>query len=112
MFRFNNPDALLLALLVLAAYALTRALEAGSTRWLALAGSVPGFAFLTKELEAFLVLPAFALVYLVAAPVPLRRRAWQLARAGGALVLSAGWWAALVEPWPGATRPCIGGPTD
>ncbi len=112
MFRFNNPDALLVLLLVVAGYALTRALEAGSTRWLALAGSVVGFAFLTKELEAFLVLPAFALVYLVAAPVPLRRRVWQLAVAGGALVLSAGWWVALVELWPASSRPYIGGSTD
>ena len=112
MFRFNNPDALLVLLLVLAAWALTRALEAGSTRWLALAGSVLGFAFLTKELQAFVVLPAFALVYLVAAPVPLRRRVWQLVVAGGALVLSAGWWVALVELWPASSRPYIGGSTD
>jgi 4-amino-4-deoxy-L-arabinose transferase-like glycosyltransferase len=112
MFRFNNPDALLVLLLVAAAYAHTRALEVGSTRWLAVAGCVLGFAFLTKELEAFLVLPPFALAYLVAAPVSLRRRVWQLAIAGGALVLSAGWWVALVELWPAASRPYIGGSTD
>jgi len=35
MFRFNNPDALLVLLLVLGAYAVTRALERGSARWLA-----------------------------------------------------------------------------
>jgi 4-amino-4-deoxy-L-arabinose transferase-like glycosyltransferase len=75
---------------VAGAYCLTRALESGSTRWLALAGSALGFAFLTKELQAFLVLPAFALVYLTAAPVPVRRRLWQLAVAGAALVASAG----------------------
>src|SRR5438270_5667793 len=79
MFRFNKPDALLVLLLVAAAYALTRALEDGSTRWIAFTGAVMGFAFLTKELQAFLVLPAFALAYLVAAPVPVRRRLWQLA---------------------------------
>lgn len=112
MFRFNNPDALLVLLMVVAGYALTRALEVGSTRWLALAGSALGFAFLTKELQAFLVLPAFALVYLVAAPVPLRRRIWQVAVAGGALVASAGWWVALVELWPASSRPYIGGSTD
>ncbi len=112
MFRFNNPDALLVLLLVLAAYALTRALEGGSTQWLALTGSVLGFAFLTKELEAFLVLPAFALVYLTAAPVTLRRRIWQLAVAGVALLVSAGWWVALVELWPSSSRPYIGGSAD
>ncbi len=111
MFRFNNPDALLVLLLVAGAYALTRALENGSTRWLAFTGGLIGFAFLTKELEAFLVLPAFALAYLVAAPVRLRRRLWQLCVAGGALVLSGGWWVALVELWPAASRPYVGGST-
>lgn len=112
MFRFNNPDALLVLLLVAAAYALTRALETGSGRWLALVGALLGFAFLTKELQAFLVLPAFALSYLVAAPVALRRRAGQLALAGGALLVSAGWWVALVELWPASARPYIGGSTN
>ena len=37
MFRFNNPDALLVLLLVAAAYAMIRALEDGRTRWLVLA---------------------------------------------------------------------------
>jgi 4-amino-4-deoxy-L-arabinose transferase-like glycosyltransferase len=112
MFRFNNPDALLVLLLVASAYALTRALEAGSSKWLALVGCLLGFAFLTKELQAFLVLPAFALVYLVAAPVPLRKRARQLMLAGGALIVSAGWWVALVELWPASARPYIGGSTN
>jgi 4-amino-4-deoxy-L-arabinose transferase-like glycosyltransferase len=112
MFRFNNPDALLVLLLVAAAYALTRALEAGSARWLVLVGGLLGVAFLTKELQAFLVLPAFALAYAVAAPVPLRRRLQQLALAGGAMLVCAGWWVALVELWPASARPYIGGSTD
>ena len=51
-------------------------------------------------LQAFLVVPVFALVYLVAAPTPLRRRLWHLLLAGVALVVSAGWWVAIVELWP------------
>ncbi|MDQ1496251.1 MAG: hypothetical protein QOG69_2734, partial [Actinomycetota bacterium] len=43
MFRFNNPDALLVLLLTTAAYAVTRALEGASTRWLVLSGSLVGF---------------------------------------------------------------------
>ena len=68
MFRFNNPDALLVLLLALAAWAVTRALEHAGTRWLTLAAAFVGFAFITKMLQAFLVLPVFVLVYLVAAP--------------------------------------------
>ena len=74
MFRFNNPDALLVLLLVAAAYCLTRALERAGTRWVVAAGTMIGFAFLAKMMQAFLVLPAFALVYVVAAPTGLRRR--------------------------------------
>src|SRR5260221_7959808 len=47
MFRFNNPDALLTFLLTLAVYAVLRAQENGSTRWLVGAGVCIGFAFLT-----------------------------------------------------------------
>jgi 4-amino-4-deoxy-L-arabinose transferase-like glycosyltransferase len=112
MFRYNNPDALLVLLLVSAAYALTRALERASTLWLALAGVAIGFGFLTKMLQAFLVLPAFALVYLVAAPTGLRRRIGQVLLAGLAIVLSAGWWVAAVALTPASSRPYVGGSTN
>ena len=109
MFRFNNPDALLVLLLTAAAYTTVRATEKASTRWLVATGVLVGFAFLTKSLQAFLPLPAFALVYLVAAPTTFRRRILDLLAAGLALVVSAGWWIALVELWPTSSRPYIGG---
>lgn len=112
MFRFDNPDALLVLLMVAAAYAVVRAVEGASTRWLVLAGVAIGFAFLTKMLQGFLVLPAFVLVYLVAAPTTLRRRLVQLLAAAAAVVVSAGWWVAIVELWPASSRPYIGGSTD
>ncbi|MEV5560582.1 glycosyltransferase family 39 protein [Nonomuraea wenchangensis] len=90
MFRFNNPDALLVLLLTAAGYCVVRAQERGATRWLVLAGAAIGFAFLAKMLQAFLVLPGFVLVYLVTAPVPVRRRIGQLLAAGAALVAAAG----------------------
>lgn len=109
MFRFNNPDALLVLLLVGAAYATLRAVEAARTRWLLLAAALVGFGFLTKMLQAFLVLPAFAAVWLLAAPVGIWRRLRDLALAGVALVVSAGWWVLVVELWPADARPYIGG---
>jgi 4-amino-4-deoxy-L-arabinose transferase-like glycosyltransferase len=109
MFRFNNPDALLTLLLTLGAYATVRALERGRTAWLLLAATSVGFGFLTKMLQAFLVVPAFALVYLVAAPAPPRRRLGQLLLAGVALLVSSGWWVAIVELIPASARPYIGG---
>ena len=109
MFRFNNPDALLVLLLVAGAYACVRALEGGATGWLVLAGACVGFGFLAKQLQALLVVPAFALVYLAAAPGSLARRLGQLAAAGAAMVAAAGWWVAIVELVPASARPYIGG---
>ena len=112
MFRFNNPDALLVLLLVVAAYCMVRAIETASTRWMVLVGCVLGFAFLTKMLQAFLVVPGLALAFLVAAPVGLWRRLGALAAGAAAMVVSAGWYLALVELWPASARPYIGGSTD
>jgi len=109
MFRYDNPDALLVLLLVASAYAMVRGLEDGRTRWLVLAGTLVGFGFLTKMLQAVLVLPGFALVYLYAAPVPMRRRITQVLAGGLATVVSAGWWVAVVALLPASDRPYIGG---
>jgi 4-amino-4-deoxy-L-arabinose transferase-like glycosyltransferase len=111
MFRFNNPDALLTLLMIAGAYFVVRATEKASPRWLALAGVALGFAFLTKMLQGFLVLPAFALTYLVAAPTSLGKRLLHLAGAAVSLIVSAGWFVALVEVWPADSRPYIGGST-
>ncbi|MTE15378.1 ArnT family glycosyltransferase [Nocardia aurantiaca] len=119
MFRFNNPDALMLLLLVAAAYCTVRAIDArgerfwsGSTGWLVGAGVLMGFGFLAKMMQAFLVLPGLTLVVLVAGAGGWRTRTTQLVSAGVALVLSAGWYVALVEWWPAGSRPYIGGSTS
>ncbi|HEX4429237.1 MAG TPA: glycosyltransferase family 39 protein [Frankiaceae bacterium] len=112
MFRFDNPDALLVLLMVAGAYAMTRAIEGARLRWMLLAGSALGFAFLTKDLQAFLPLPAFALAYLVAAPTSVGKRIGHVLAGGAALVVSAGWWVAAVELWPKSSRPYVGGSTN
>jgi 4-amino-4-deoxy-L-arabinose transferase-like glycosyltransferase len=112
MFRFNNPDALLVLLLVAAAYAVVRALERGRTAWLVAAATLVGFGFLTKMLQSLLVVPAFAIVYLLAAPTSLRRRIWQLLVAGVALIVASLWWVVVVMMIPASSRPYIGGSTN
>jgi 4-amino-4-deoxy-L-arabinose transferase-like glycosyltransferase len=112
MFRYNLPDPLLVLLLVAAAYATVRAVERASLPWLLLAGTCVGFAFLTKMMQGFLTLPALALVYLVAAPTTLGRRIAHVAAAGVAVVVSTGWYVALVSLWPASDRPYIAGSTD
>ncbi|MGW4246801.1 glycosyltransferase family 39 protein [Nocardia sp. NPDC004722] len=119
IFRFDNPDALLVLLLVAAAYCTVRAIQAtgdrvwsASTGWLALAGLAVGFGFLTKMMQAFLILPGLGLAFLLAAKGPLRQRISALTLACVAVVVSAGWFIALVELWPADSRPYIGGSTD
>jgi 4-amino-4-deoxy-L-arabinose transferase-like glycosyltransferase len=111
IFRYNNPDALLTLLLVSAVWALSRGLDAGRVRWGVAAGVLVGLAFLTKYLQAYLVLPALAAVWLIAAPVSFQRRLAGLFAAGLAVAVSSGWWVAIVELIPAADRPFIGGST-
>lgn len=112
MFRYNNPDALLVLLLVVAAYCMVRATQRASLRWVALSGCAVGFAFLTKMLQAFLVVPALSLVFLVAAPMTFWKRIGALLIALVAAVVSAGWYIALVSLWPAEARPYIAGSSD
>ncbi|MED1202753.1 glycosyltransferase family 39 protein [Heyndrickxia acidicola] len=108
MFRFNNPDALLILLLTGSAYFFTRALEEGKTKWLVWASVLIGFGFLTKMLAAFFVIPVFVVVYLLFAPVSVSRRVLQMVISAISVVVSAGWWVAIVQLIPAANRPYIG----
>jgi 4-amino-4-deoxy-L-arabinose transferase-like glycosyltransferase len=114
MFRFNNPDALLILLLVAGAWAVTRAIDSvkHSARWMALAGFLVGFGFLTKMLQAFIVLPAFGLAYLIAGKPALGKRVVHSVVALGTMIVGAGWWIAIVELVPASARPYIGGSTN
>ena len=112
MFRFNNPDALLVLLMTAAAYTLVRAIENGRTKWLMFTGLLLGFAFLAKMLQAFLVVPGFAVAYLWAGPPRLGRRIWQTVLMGAGIIVGAGWWILAAELTPAADRPYFGGSTN
>lgn len=112
MFRFNNPDALLVFLMIAAVWALLRAIDDGRTRWLLLVGALVGFGFLTKQLQVLLVIPPIAVTYLIAGPVGVGKRLAQLTGSAAAAAVSAGWWIVTVELWPPGSRPWIGGSPD
>ena len=112
IFRYNDPDAFLTLLLVLAAWGCWRAIETGKTVGLVLSGALVGLAFLTKTLDAFIVVPAIGVAYLWCGPPRLARRLGQLGWAALALLVSSGWWVTIVELWPKSARPYIGGSTD
>lgn len=112
MFRFNNPDALLVLLMALAAWATLRAIERGSIKWMVWVGVFLGFGFLTKTLQVFLVVPFLGIAFLVCADTTLRRRIVGSLAGLAAMVVAAGWWVAIVELTPASMRPYIGGSQD
>ena len=110
--RDTNPDTLLVLLVVAAAYAMTRAFDGPrSTVWLAVAAFLVGCGFLTKMLQAWMVLPAFTAAYLIGRRATWRRRIGDLGIAGGVLVVSSFWWVAATSLWPDP-KPYIGGSTN
>src|SRR3954471_5321842 len=112
MFRYNNPDAVMVLLMTAAAYCTVRALERAGAGWLALAGAALGFAFLAKMLEGLMVAPAIGLAYLIVAPTTVRRRLLHLGVAALACLASAGWFVLLTLLWPASSRPYLAGSTD
>lgn len=112
MFRYDNPDALLILLLVGAAASTVKALDSRRAgAWMACAGALVGLGFLTKMGEALLVVPALTVAYLAYAEVARPQRVLHVVGAGAALLASAGWWVAVVTLWPAGSRPWIGGST-
>ena len=117
MFRFNNPDALLILLMLGASGCVLRGLELPSstwgnrhrTRWFALAGALIGLGFLTKQFQVLLVLPGFAVAMFACSPARWPRRFLDAVVALGCMVLAAGWWIALTVIVPSGSRPYIGG---
>lgn len=112
MFRYNNPDAVMVLLMMASAYCTVRALDKASAYWLAMAGAALGFAFLAKMLEGLMVAPAIGLAYVIVAPTTVRRRLVHVAGAVLACLISAGWFVVLTLLWPASSRPYLAGSTD
>src|SRR5215207_5249787 len=107
----NVMDALLILLLLLAAWAFIVAAERGSLKWLLLGAAIVGLGFNVKMLQAFLVLPAFYLLYLLAARTTWRRL-WHLAAATLVLLVVSLSWAVAVDLIPAEERPYVGSSPD
>ncbi|MFF6806859.1 glycosyltransferase family 39 protein [Streptomyces sp. NPDC012616] len=110
--RDTNPDPVLVFLMLLGAAALLKAVRTGRLMPLVWSGVAIGFAFNTKMMQAYVVLPAFFLVYLWAANASLGERIRNLAAGTVALIVSSAWWMVVVDLIPASSRPYIGGSTD
>ena len=112
MFGHSMEDGALTMCLVLAADAYQRAVTEARLRSLVLAGVWVGLGFQAKMLQAWIVLPALAVGYLLAAPVRLRRRCWQLGVAGVVMLAVSLSWIALYTFTPASDRPYVDGSTN
>src|SRR3984957_8730953 len=112
MFGHSMEDGALTMCLVLAADAYQRAVMEARLRSLILAGVWVGLGFQAKMLQAWIVLPALVVGYLLAAPVRLRRRLWQLGVAGAVMLAVSLSWIALYTFTPAADRPYVDGSTN
>ncbi|MFF3576243.1 ArnT family glycosyltransferase [Streptomyces mirabilis] len=110
--RDTNPDPILVFLMLLGAAGLLKAVRTGRLMPLVWSAVAIGFAFNTKMMQAYVVLPVFFLVHLWAARGSLGRRIRHLAVATVALVVSSAWWMVVVDLIPASSRPYIGGSTD
>jgi 4-amino-4-deoxy-L-arabinose transferase-like glycosyltransferase len=110
--RNNNVDALLILALLLAAWVFFIAAERGSLRWLLLGAVIVGLGFNIKMLQAFLVLPAFYLLYLLAARTTWRRRFLHLGAATVVLLVVSLSWAVAVDLTSPGERPYVGSSPD
>ena len=105
--RNNTIDSVLILTLLFAAWALSIAAETGSLRWLLISALLVGLGFNIKMLEAYLVLPAFLLVYLLSAPRKLRVRFFHLLLAALVLLVVSFSWITIVDLVPAAQRPYV-----
>jgi 4-amino-4-deoxy-L-arabinose transferase-like glycosyltransferase len=116
--RGNISDSLLILLLVLAADAVSGAITAGAQNsrtlgegigGLVLAAVWVGLAFQTKMIQAWMVLPALGLAYLLCGPGSAAKRAVLLAVAGTLTALVSLSWMIAVSLVPQADRPYVDG---
>lgn len=106
--RNNTIDSTLALTLLLGAWAVLQAAETGKWRWLLLSAALVGIGFNIKMAEAYLVVPAFGLLYLLAAPRSLWMRLAQLTLALLLLLIISLSWAAAVDLIPASQRPYVG----
>jgi len=106
--RNNTIDSTLVLVMLLGAWAVLRAAESGKLRWLLLCALFVGVGFNIKMLEAYLVVPAYGLLYLLAAPRSIWARIGHLALAALLMLTISLSWAVAVDLTPAASRPYVG----
>lgn len=110
--RNNTIDSTLVLVMLLGAWAVIKAAETGKLRWLLVCAVTVGLGFNIKMAEAFLVVPAFGLLYILAAPKKIWTRIWHLALALLVMLVLSLSWSVAVDLTPTSQRPYVGSSQD
>jgi 4-amino-4-deoxy-L-arabinose transferase-like glycosyltransferase len=94
--RTNNLDTMLVSVLLFASWVVMVATEKASLKWLVISMALVGIGFNIKMLQAYMVLPAFYLLYLAGTSIKLSKK---LAHLGVAtlVLLGISLWGVVVE---------------
>lgn len=106
--RTNNVDALLVFFLLFATWLLFKAIRKGRLIWLLAAFFVVGAGFNTKMLQAYMILPAFLLFYMIAANTTIKKKIISLVSALAVLAAVSLSWPLIVDNIPASKRPYVG----
>jgi len=111
MDRGGGTDSCLILVLLLAAWALTHAVESGSRRFWLLSMGLVGVGFNVKMMEALGVVPVFMASYYAGAPIGRRRKLGALAMGAVALAVVSLSWPLVYDLTPADSRPFVGSST-
>jgi len=110
--RNNTCDNLLVLTLLLACWALTIAAEKGKIKYLLLSLAIVGLGFNIKMLQAYMVVPAIYITYLLSTAVSMKKRIIHLLIGTLVLLLVSFSWAFIVDLVPAANRPYVDSSTN
>lgn len=106
--RNNTTDNLLVLTLLFACWALSIAAERGKLKYLVISLVIVGIGFNIKMLQAYMVLPAFYITYLLSTAVPVKKRIIHMVIGSFILIAVSLSWAVIVDLVPESNRPFVG----
>ncbi|MEY8764216.1 MULTISPECIES: glycosyltransferase family 39 protein [Clostridium] len=110
--RNNTVDNLLVMVLLFACMFLSRAAEKGKFKYLLISLVLVGVGFNIKMLQAYMVIPAVYITYLISAAAPVKKKVKHLVIGTAVLVVVSLSWAAAVDLVPAGSRPFVGSSTN
>ncbi|MBN3398746.1 dolichyl-phosphate-mannose--protein mannosyltransferase [Clostridium botulinum] len=110
--RNNTCDNLLVLTLLLACLVLSKAAEKGKLKYLLISLAIVGIGFNIKMLQAYMIIPAIYITYLLSNAVSFKKRIVHLMAGTIILILVSLSWAFIVDLIPEGNRPYVGSSTN